>query len=132
MLLNDEPLYLRGVLDQGDFPEGWYSAIDDAQYKTDIELTLALVGRDRGHPCVITWVPFNESWGVWHQDSRPAQRAFVEAMVSLTQALDPTRPVVGNDGWEFSSGDLWALHLIAGNGCERVADSVDGVWRYWF
>lgn len=163
MLLNDEPLYFRGVLDQGYFPEGWYSAIDDEQYKTDIKLTLAmgfncvrkhqkaedprflywadrlgllvwaempsgrifstelvetlstewleLVCRDRGHPCVITWVPFNESWGVWHQDSRPAQRAFVEAMVSLTQALDPTRPVVGNDGWEFSRGDLWTLHL---------------------
>jgi beta-galactosidase/beta-glucuronidase len=163
MLLNDEPLYLRGVLDQGYFPEGWYSATSDEQYKKDIELTLAmgfncvrkhqkaedprylywadrlglmvwaempsgrifstelietlsaewlaLVCRDRGHPCVITWVPFNESWGVWHQDSRGAQRAFVESTVSLTQALDPSRPVVGNDGWEYSRGDLWTLHL---------------------
>ena len=27
--LNGEPLYIRGVLDQGYFPEGWYTALDD-------------------------------------------------------------------------------------------------------
>ena len=25
--------------------------------------------------------------------------------------MDTSRPVIGNDGWEFSSGDLWTLHL---------------------
>ncbi|OUT97719.1 MAG: hypothetical protein CBB90_14465, partial [Gammaproteobacteria bacterium TMED30] len=25
--------------------------------------------------------------------------------------LDSSRPVIGNDGWEYSSGDLWTLHL---------------------
>jgi hypothetical protein len=56
-------------------------------------------------------VPFNESWGVWHQASRSQQRAFVDATVSLTKTMDQTRPVVGNDGWEYSSGDLYTLHL---------------------
>ena len=60
---------------------------------------------------MIAWVPFNESWGVWHQSTRPAQRAFVDATVALTKALDQSRLVIGNDGWEFSSGDLWTLHL---------------------
>ena len=59
----------------------------------------------------MAWVPFNESWGVWHQSSRPQQRAFVDGVVGLTRALDSSRPVIGNDGWEFSSGDLWTIHL---------------------
>jgi hypothetical protein len=70
-----------------------------------------LVRRDQAHPCIICWVPFNESWGAWHQSSRPQQRAFVDGIYHLTKALDQSRPVVANDGWEFSSGDLWTLHL---------------------
>jgi beta-galactosidase/beta-glucuronidase len=72
------------------------------------------VRRDRGHPCVMAWVPFNESWGVWQQAQRPEERALVEGMVGMTRALDPTRPVVGNDGWEYAAGDLWTLHLYPG------------------
>jgi beta-galactosidase/beta-glucuronidase len=173
--LNGEPLYIRGVLDQGYFPEGWYTAIGDEALKKDVELTLALgfncarkhqkaedprylywadklgllvwaempsgrifstelittlteewirlVKRDRSHPCVVTWVPFNESWGVWNQAERSQQRAFVDAITSLTRALDHSRPVVGNDGWEYSSGDLWTLHLYEG---ESEGESDEG------
>lgn len=163
--LNGKRRYLRGVLDQGYFPGGWYTALSDDDLRTDVELTLAmgfncarkhqkaedprylywadklglmvwaempsgkifstelvetltaewmdLVKRDRAHPCVIAWVPFNESWGVWHQAQRPEQRAFVDGVVALTKALDQSRLVVGNDGWEYSSGDVWTLHLYA-------------------
>ena len=72
---------------------------------------MELIKRDRAHPSIIAWVPFNESWGVWHQSERPEQRAFVDAVTSLTKVLDDSRVVVGNDGWEYSSGDLWTLHL---------------------
>src|SRR5690606_32593037 len=36
-----------------------------------------IVERDRSHPCVICWVPFNESWGVPSLPYESAQRAFV-------------------------------------------------------
>jgi len=168
VLLNGEPIPLRGVLDQGYFPGGWYTAPSDAALRADVEwirrlgfnlarkhqkaedprwlhwadrlgllvwsempsgrdftselvetLTAewsALVRRDRGHACVAAWVPFNESWGVWRQAERPEQRAFVEGTVGLTRALDPTRPIVGNDGWEYAAGDYWTLHLYEGEG----------------
>ena len=83
------------------------------------EQWLDLVRRDRGHPSVIGWVPFNESWG-WHIQQRPEQRAFVDGLVALTKALDPSRPVIGNDGWEYTSGDLWTLHLY--HDAERSLD----------
>lgn len=80
-----------------------------------------VVHRDRGHPCVVTWVPFNESWGVQDIARSPAQRAFVEGVVSLTRALDPTRPVIANDGWEQPDGDVWTVHDYAATGTELRA-----------
>ncbi len=166
--LNGEPLFLRGLLDQGYFPGGWYAAASDDDLRRDVERVramgfnmvrkhqkaedprflywadrlgllvwaelpsgrdfttqlvtslaeewVALVRRDRMHPSVVGWVPMNESWGVWQQASRPDQRALVEALTSLTRALDPTRPILGNDGWEWSAGDLRGIHSYAPTG----------------
>jgi beta-galactosidase/beta-glucuronidase len=68
------------------------------------------ITRDRNHPCVVVWVPFNESWGVPDLNLMPAARDAVAAFYHLTRALDPTRPVVGNDGWESSATDIIGIH----------------------
>ena len=39
-----------------------------------------------------------------------AQRHAVEALYHLTKTLDPTRPVIGNDGWESSATDIIGIH----------------------
>ncbi|MBA3416116.1 MAG: glycoside hydrolase family 2 [Chloroflexia bacterium] len=70
----------------------------------------AAVLRDISHPCVVTWVPFNESWGVPDLPSNPAQRDYVQALYHLTKTLDPSRPVVGNDGWESAATDMVGIH----------------------
>jgi beta-galactosidase/beta-glucuronidase len=69
-----------------------------------------VVERDRSHPCLIAWVPFNESWGVPDLARDPAQRDLVRALYSLTKALDPDRLVIGNDGWEVVAGDFIGVH----------------------
>jgi beta-galactosidase/beta-glucuronidase len=66
--------------------------------------------RDMSHPCIVAWVPFNESWGVPDLPDVPAQRHFVEGIYHLTKTLDPTRPVIGNDGWESVITDIIAIH----------------------
>jgi beta-galactosidase/beta-glucuronidase len=71
---------------------------------------LAVLERDASHPCIIAWVPFNESWGVPDLPNDPAQRDFVRALYHLTKTIDPTRPVSGNDGWEQLTTDLFAIH----------------------
>jgi beta-galactosidase/beta-glucuronidase len=69
-----------------------------------------VIRRDRSHPCIVTWVPFNESWGVPNLPSNRAERHFVHAVYHLTRTLDPTRPVVGNDGWESVATDIIGIH----------------------
>jgi beta-galactosidase/beta-glucuronidase len=68
------------------------------------------IERDYSHPCIVVWVPFNESWGVPNLTSIQAHRNAVEALYHLTRTLDPTRPVVGNDGWEASATDIIGIH----------------------
>ena len=71
---------------------------------------LEVVRRDVSHPCIVAWTPINESWGAPTLELDPAQRHYVQALYHLTHALDPTRPVSGNDGWEFVANDLWGVH----------------------
>ncbi|MDB5332733.1 MAG: Beta-galactosidase [Phycisphaerales bacterium] len=66
--------------------------------------------RDISHPCIITWVPINESWGVPDLPDSPAQRHLIQAMYHLTKTLDPTRAAIGNDGWEAAATDIIAIH----------------------
>ncbi len=69
-----------------------------------------IIKRDISHPCIVAWVPFNESWGVPNLVETAAHRNYVLAMYHLTKTLDPTRPVIGNDGWESTDTDILAIH----------------------
>lgn len=70
------------------------------------------VRRDYNHPCIITWVPVNESMGFpGLEEHHPGQYAFLERIVELTRRQDPTRPVIDNDGWEHTNvTDICAIH----------------------
>lgn len=73
------------------------------------------IHRDYNHPSIIMWVPFNESWGVdlIHEDQR--QQHFTEALYHLVHALDDTRLVQSNDGWEVTIGDVVGIHNYVQN-----------------
>jgi beta-galactosidase/beta-glucuronidase len=68
------------------------------------------VMRDYNHPCIVAWVPMNESWGVPDLASDRSQTEHLLALYHLTRSLDPTRPVVSNDGWEHAITDLCTIH----------------------
>lgn len=101
---------------------------------------LEVLERDLSVPSIVTWVPVNESWGVPGLQSDPAQRAYVHALYSIAKALDATRPVVGNDGWEHVVTDMVTVHDYAGDGAtlrerygsaEAVARSLKEVQPYY-
>jgi len=58
-------------------------------------------------------------------DRSAQQRAFVQALYSLTKSLDPTRPVIGNDGWQHAVGRHIRTTSYSGNAAtllERYGD----------
>jgi hypothetical protein len=161
-LLNNRPLQLQLVLDQGYWQDGGLTAPSDDALRRDVELAKemgfngvrkhqkiedprylywadklgllvweempspyrfttqsirrlthewqAAMERDISHPCIIAWVPFNESWGVPDLPDSPSQRHWVRAMYNLTKTLDPNRPCIGNDGWESVATDIISIH----------------------
>ena len=164
ILLNDAPIFLSMVLDQGYWPQSYLAAPSDEALRRDVELIKEMgfngvrkhqkiedprwlywcdrlgllvwgemanarawsseaeerllaeweraVRRDYNHPCIITWVPINESMGFpGLEESHPGQYAFIERVVELTRRLDETRPVIDNDGWEHTDiTDICAIH----------------------
>lgn len=70
------------------------------------------VQRDFNHPCIVTWVPVNESMGFpGLREGHPGQYAFLERIVMATRQIDPERPVIDNDGWEHTDvTDICAIH----------------------
>ncbi len=72
------------------------------------------VERDYNHPCIITWVPINESWGVENIVVGEQEQAYCRALLWMLKALDGTRLVSANDGWEqISETDICAVHDYA-------------------
>jgi hypothetical protein len=71
---------------------------------------MQVLKRDMSHPCIVAWVPLNESWGVPDLPDSAAQRNYVQALYHLTKTMDPTRPVIGNDGWESVATDILGIH----------------------
>lgn len=168
--LNNEPLYLRMVLDQGFYPDGVWTAPSDAELKADIERSMAVgfnsarlhqkvfeerfhywadklgyltwgeaaswgldingipaarnfltewqevVERDRNHPSIIMWTPFNETWGR-SNDGVNHDRLLAD-VYDLTHRLDyrPVHDVSG--GYHQSKTDIWSFHDYEGNAAE--------------
>ncbi|ADI66561.1 glycoside hydrolase family 2 protein [Mobiluncus curtisii] len=70
----------------------------------------AVYQRDRNHPCIVAWVPLNESWGVPQIHSNQRQQHWAQALYHLLRSLDDTRLVSSNDGWDQTITDICAIH----------------------
>lgn len=60
---------------------------------------------------IVTYVPLNESWGVDAIVSDRKQQDFARSLYYQIKALDPTRLVCTNDGWEnITETDIMTIH----------------------
>ena len=71
---------------------------------------LQIVKELYNHPSIITWVPFNESWGIEDVKQNKKQQNFTESIYYLTKSIDSERPVIANDGWEHTISDIITFH----------------------
>jgi hypothetical protein len=74
----------------------------------------AILDARHNHPCIVTWVPFNEGWGQFD----------TVRILNWTKAYDPTRLVDGASGGNhFPAGDILDHHQYPGPGAPaRVTD----------
>ena len=78
-----------------------FGAGDEAYRNEWTRTSRELVRLLKSHPCIASWVVFNESWG---------QFLSVEKTEEL-RAIDPTRPYVATSGWyDQGGGDIYAVH----------------------
>ena len=66
-----------------------------------------IVRRDRNHPSIIAWTPFNETWDI--RDPRAHQRIHEDAY-AVCKSMDPTRPVNDASGYVHHVTDLYTVH----------------------
>ena len=73
--------------------------------------TVEIVEQNSSFTSVITYVPFNESWGVDAIVGDKRQQDFVKGVYHLIKSLDRTRLVCSNDGWEnVTETDVVTVH----------------------
>ena len=162
ILLNNQELYLRMILDQGYWKDSHLTPPDDDALLKDINLAISfgytgirkhqkiederflywcdmkgilvwnempncyiytdvavenfmtewiyVVKQNYNHPCIMTWVPINESWGIPSVKTNVQQQNYANALYYLTKSVDRTRPVISNDGWEHTISDIVTIH----------------------
>lgn len=91
----------------------------------EVELTLSLMQRIvkqlYNHPSIITWVSFNESWGVRKALNDFKQQSLIRGMYHIIKSIDNTRLVDSNDGWEqVEETDLIAIHDYSSTGDDFI------------
>lgn len=74
----------------------------DAAYRNEwLDTARSTVAYLRDHPCITTWVVFNESWGQFRSAD----------MTEELRAIDATRPYIATSGWyDQGAGDYLAVH----------------------
>lgn len=89
-----------------------------------------VVRQNYNHPSIITWTPFNESWGIPKVKFNRKQQHFTEGIYYLTKSIDSMRPVILNDGWEHTNSDIITLHDYEEDGevfYDRYADHLEDI-----
>lgn len=114
---------VKGMLVWGEAPSAFqYSDYAVTEFITE---WLEIVKQNYNHPCIITWTPVNESWGMTEIQTKREQQYFTEGIYYMTKSIDKMRPVIVNDGWQHTISDIITLHDYVAEGsvfAERYAD----------
>ncbi|MEI8374258.1 MAG: sugar-binding domain-containing protein [Planctomycetota bacterium] len=79
-----------GYIVWGEFPD-WGFNFEPQGYSAYVNEWTEILLRDRNHPAIIGWCPFNE------EDKKASE---LQQMIwNITKAVDPTRPALQTSGW---------------------------------
>lgn len=117
-----------GYLTWGEQASWGLDVNNDVAARNFISEWVELLVRDRNHPSIVTWTPFNETWncreGVYQRMMRD--------VYDVTKAIDPTRPINDASGDAHVKTDIWSVHDYERNPDKLVKNHtfVDGMPVY--
>ena len=101
-----------GLLTWCEMPSSYNFNSDEVSYVT--KEWQEIVNTAKKFSSIITYVPLNESWGVRKILLNKEQQHFATSLYHLTKAIDPSRLISTNDGWEnLEASDILAIHDYA-------------------
>jgi hypothetical protein len=103
-----------GMLCMYDFPS---ASIYTPKARVNWERTFReALERDYSHPCIFSWILFNETWGL-EEHQRPEGWGWVREMYYLCKRLDPTRLVEDNSPYLYDhvTTDINTWHFYIGD-----------------
>ena len=65
------------------------------------------IARDRNHPSIIGWCPFNETW---NKQGHIQYDDVIRQIYRLTKAIDPSRPCIDTSGFFHVETDIYDVH----------------------
>ncbi len=99
-----------GYLTWGEAPSWGANMNNPLSARNFIPEWCSVVVRDRNHPSIVAWTPFNETWERPDNDEAALQHdRMVEDVYALTHSLD-YRPVNDCSGNYHVITDLWTVH----------------------
>lgn len=110
---------VKGLLVWSEVPASYAFNDDSVEWFT--REWMEIVRQNYSHPAIITWTPFNESWGIAGVSTERKPQSFTEAIYHLTKSFDSMRPVIVNDGWEHTISDIITLHDYESSGARFFA-----------
>ncbi len=70
-----------------------------------------IIDQNYNSPSIITYVIFNESWGIPQINNNEEVQSYVSLLKDKVKKYDDTRLVIANDGWfNLSNTDILSLH----------------------
>lgn len=79
-----------------------------------------VVTRDRNHPSLVTWTPFNETWG----SREGVYPRLIRDIYHITKSIDPTRPINDASGDDHILTDIWSVHNYEQDG-SKLAEQLE-------
>ena len=97
----------KGYLVWGEYPNWGLNHADPAAIYSILPEWLEELERDRNHPAIVGWCPFNETWDV---NGNRQFKGLLANIYRVTKAVDPSRPCIDTSGNYHEETDIFDFH----------------------
>ena len=97
----------KGYMVWGEYPNWGLNHANPVAMYSIMPEWLEELERDRNHPAIVGWCPFNETWD-W--GGHPQFKGLIGGIYRITKAVDPSRPCIDTSGNFHEETDIFDFH----------------------